>query len=130
MRLSLALGAALVAAAALASNAHAATLITPPAFVASDNHIACQIANAGTKAVRDLTIEVLRYNPGTSATVEVTGPVGDLAALAWASDGLTNGTVSAVFVCRFTFKGSAKGLRAAALIRDPGAEIVDSYEAR
>lgn len=110
------IGAALVAALAVASPVFAGTLATAPFLVEADEVVVCRIANVSRKAnVRDMHIGVAAFEsvdlgdqgPGTTSVHSRRMPV---AQSAW---------------CVFHFRGSKRNLRASASVeRDAGTLLV------
>jgi len=110
--------------------ARGGTLATTPVLLKTGDGIMCIITNTGTKDARAVSVEVLEWDDnGLPVPVTTTTPA-DLAplGLVQASDLATE--LSPVFgACRFTFKGSAKGLRASANVLENGSDLLDTQPA-
>jgi hypothetical protein len=105
---------------ALPSAGVAGTVSTAPLVVHTGHNFLCGLTNLGTKATRAVAVEILEFSSfGGDVTVVATSPVADVAALAAvALDNGYNGTPPVLRLCRFSFKGSGKSLRASATVID------------
>jgi hypothetical protein len=118
--LSLALG--------VAAPVAAGTLATPLLIAKDGETVNCSITNIGTKPVRDVVSEMIVYTTNAGTVAESNGPV-ELAPLASTGAGDAAGPGVKTYVCRFTFKGSAKLLRANGTIGDLTFNVIDTQRA-
>jgi hypothetical protein len=120
------LGALLLA----AHPARGGTLVTEPVVLQMNDGIMCILVNAGTKDAKAASVQILEWDHlGVPAGLAATTPA-DLAsgALVQTSDLATDLTPT-FGMCRFTFKGSAKNLRASANVLKGGSELIATQAA-
>lgn len=120
---------ALAASFPVAAAARAGTLSTHPIVVESAHSLTCLVANEGKKPVRNVVVEVVRYNVPPPATVADTDNIAELIPLQYIAARVVADTDNA-YLCRFTFSGSGKGLRASGVLRDDQGAVVDTQPAR
>jgi hypothetical protein len=120
---------ALVASFPMAIAADAGTLITHPIVVESTERLSCLVVNEGKKSVRDVVIEVVRYEVPPPAIVAATENIEELLPLQYIAAG-SPAAGTGVYLCRFKFPGSGKWLRASGVLREEGGAFVESQPAR
>ena len=119
----------LAASLAVAAAAGAGTLTTHPTLVESAHNLTCVGANEGKKPVRNVVVEVVLYNVPPPATVASTDDIVELLPLQYIAAGATAAGDN-IYLCRFTFPGSGKGLRASGVLRDDLGAVVETQPAR
>jgi hypothetical protein len=123
---SLSLGALLLA----AHPARGGTLATEPVVLQVNDGIMCILVNAGTKDAKAVSVQILEWDHnGVAAGLGATTPA-DVApgGLVQTSDLATDLTPTFA-MCRFTFKGSAKNLRATANVSQGGSALLATQAA-
>jgi hypothetical protein len=120
----------ILAALALAAPASAGTLATPVFFARDGEYLICTVANTGTKAVKDVLVELVSFDNEPGSVVDTNGAPIELAPLSTASASFTpNGTGFDGYLCRFTFKGNTKTLRGGVVKADTGYNVLESAPA-
>ena len=110
--------------------ARGGTLTTEPVVLQMNDGIMCILVNAGTKDAKAVSLEILEWDHnGIPAGLGATTPA-DLASggLVQTSDLATDLTPT-FGMCRFTFKGSAKNLRASANVLQGGSALLATQAA-
>jgi hypothetical protein len=114
-----------------AGPARAGTLSTSPVLMQNGQGVMCLVTNLGTKTVRDVAVELIEWEPPLAGTVVGSTAPADLAPLdAVQTTDLVTELMPVLAACRFTFKGSGKGLRASGSVLDGGTDLLDSQPAR
>jgi hypothetical protein len=113
----------------LAAPAAAGTLVTPVLIAKDDETVTCTAANAGAKAVRGVLVELISFANGPGVVAETNNGPSDLAPLETTGAGISAGPGVDLYLCRFTFQGSGKLLRAGGTVGDASFHVVDTQNA-
>jgi hypothetical protein len=124
------LAVAMVAWLVAATSARAGTLVTNPILLESTRRLSCIVVNEGKRPVRDVVVEVVRYNVPPPATIASTDNIEELLPLQYIALGFENVDGDAVMLCRFKFPGSGKWLRASGVVRESGGAVFETHPAR
>ena len=109
----------------------AGTLSTSPVMLQNGQGMLCLATNLGTKTVRDLTVELIEWEPPLTGTVIGSTEPADLPALgAVQTTDLATEIMPIFAACRFTFKGNGKDLRGSGSVLVNGTDLLDSQPAR
>jgi hypothetical protein len=112
----------------IAGPAGAGTLATPVFYGKVDEFVTCRVVNTGTKSVREILVELVSFQSEPGVAIASSGPA-DLAPLSTLSVSSAAGSGFYPYVCRFSFKGSGKTLRAGMTKIDGGFVVLDSMAA-
>jgi hypothetical protein len=123
------LAAVLVLASAPAAPGSAGTLATPVFYGKDDEFVTCRVVNTGTKSVREVLVELVSFDNEPGVAIETSGAPVDLAPLSTLSTTAPAGSGFLPYLCRFSFKGSGKTLRAGMTKIDGGFVVLDSMAA-
>jgi hypothetical protein len=123
------LAAALALASAPAAPAAAGMLATPVFYGKDAEFITCTVANTGTKTVREVLVELVSFDNEPGVAIETSGAPTDLAPLSTLGTTAPAGSGFLPYLCRFSFKGSGKTLRAGMTKIDGGFVVLDSLAA-
>lgn len=122
----------LSAALLVSAHAGAGTLSTSPVVLQQNVGILCGLANVGEKSVRAVTLEIVEWDTAGISEIVTTSLPEDLEPLGFRQvTDLATSLTPTVGVCRFTFQGSGKTLRASAsVLANGGSELLATETAR
>jgi hypothetical protein len=112
----------------IAGPAGAGTLATPVFYGKVDEFVTCRVVNTGATNVRNVLVELVSFESEPGVAIGSSGPA-DLAPLSTQSTSAAAGSGFFPYVCRFSFKGSGKTLRAGMTKIDGGFVVLDSMAA-